>query len=91
MQVMRAAPARPEAAHAALAMHQLRAITLAATVSASSSDIGSVSATVASAESDQITFADFTTGAITATEKRLSVNAASTSQSPPSAPVSIHA
>jgi hypothetical protein len=66
-------------------------VAAATTVSASSSDIGSVSATVASAESDQITFADFTTGAITATEKRLSVNAASTSQSPPSAPVSIHA
>ena len=70
----------------------MHTITLAATVSASSSDIGGVSATVASAESDQITFAvDFTTGAITATEKRLSVNAATTSQSPPSAPVSIHA
>jgi hypothetical protein len=62
------------------------------TVSASSSDIGSVSATVASAESDQITFAiDFTTGSITATETRQSVNIASTSQSPPAAPVSIHA
>src|SRR5262249_59027229 len=68
-----------------------RSVASATTVSASS-DQGSITASVASAQSESVTFAiDFSTGTITAMDTQQSINEASVSQSAPSPRLSLQA